>query len=477
MFRSLFRRKSKPSQTKPEKDSQDVESQEEPADEIGAEGDEPAQMPPQGDPAAGDDPDPAEDEDEDGVEPEDEQAAFVDEADAAPGAEQPIEAAAPVTVAAVPEPAEPAGVQVPTPVPVAQDEPGPDAEPPGVEEAVADSVIPAVEEDGPASVVVATEDATPIPADEPKPKRGFFRRLVDGLSKTRATLTRQVTSLLSIGRAIDEELLEELEEVLIQADVGISTTMHLVERLREEAASRKLRDAAELQPLLRSEIEAIFSGDDIALDVDSAKPFVLLVVGVNGVGKTTTIGKLAARWTGEGKKVLVAAGDTFRAAAIEQLEIWCQRAGADLIRQEQGSDAASVVYDAVHAATAREMDVLIIDTAGRLHTKTNLMQELEKISRVAGREIEGAPHEVLLVLDATTGQNAVEQARQFSRISKVTGIALTKLDSSAKGGVVIAVRHELDIPVKLIGLGEAIDDLRDFDGAAFVAALLATDDT
>ncbi len=236
MFRSLFRRKSKPSQTKPEQDSQDVESQEEPAGEIGAESNEPAQMPPQGDPAAGDDPDPdpeadadadAEEDpdDDDGVEAEDEQAAFVDEAEAAPGAEQPIEAAAPVTVAAVPEPAEPAGVQIPTPVPVAQDEPEPDAEPPGVEEAVADSVIPAEEEDGSASVVVATEDATPIPADEPKPKRGFFRRLVDGLSKTRATLTRQVTSLLSIGRAIDEELLEELEEVLIQADVGISTTM------------------------------------------------------------------------------------------------------------------------------------------------------------------------------------------------------------------------------------------------------------
>ncbi|MAF12426.1 signal recognition particle-docking protein FtsY [Candidatus Poribacteria bacterium] len=355
---------------------------------------------------------------------------------------------------------------------------GPDAGPDTVEAAPgAEDIVPdaADSEEAPAADLPAvTSEGMPLESPE---KRGFLRRLMDGLSKTRATLTRQVSALLSIGRAIDEDLLEELEEVLIQADVGIATTMHLVQRLRDEAAGRQLRDAAELQPLLRSEIEAIVGGDDSSVDIETAKPFVLLVVGVNGVGKTTTIGKLAARWTGEGKKVVIAAGDTFRAAAIEQLEVWAQRAGADLISQEQGSDAASVVYDAVHAANARKADVLIIDTAGRLHTKKNLMQELEKINRVATREVEGAPHEVLLVLDATTGQNAVEQARQFSQITPVTGIALTKLDSSAKGGVVIAVRHELDIPVKLIGIGEQIDDLRDFDGAAFVDALLAAEDS
>ncbi|MBT3269074.1 signal recognition particle-docking protein FtsY [Candidatus Poribacteria bacterium] len=432
MFRNLFRRKptgDKPAtETKP-KDAPPPEEIDLPDESVDPE-----------------DPEASVDEDEETAEPDDDA-----------GAE-------PQPAAEVQEASEP----VPTAVPVAAVAAVPDAEPDDGVQVVAQVAEP------PTGDLPATEPES-LP-DEPGEKRGFLRRLMDGLSKTRATLTRQVTALLSIGRAIDEDLLEELEEVLIQADVGIATTMHLVQRLREEAAGRQLRDAAELQPLLRSEIEAIFAGGDISVDVGAAKPFVLLVVGVNGVGKTTTIGKLAARWTNEGKKVVIAAGDTFRAAAIEQLEVWAQRAGADLIRQEQGSDAASVVYDAVHAANARKADVLIIDTAGRLHTKKNLMQELEKINRVATREVEGAPHEVLLVLDATTGQNAVEQARQFSQIAPVTGIALTKLDSSAKGGVVIAVRHELDIPVKLIGIGEQIDDLRDFDGAAFVDALLTAED-
>jgi fused signal recognition particle receptor len=501
MFRNLFRRKSKTPQPTPDQDPKKAPPSDEPDAPEDAQEAEPANTDAEGDPTAedandslqhGDAPDGHEGEDED----QDEAEAEADDeaADRDPPPEA-LEVSAEVTAVAAADPAvdvdvgpdPPAAevVEAPDSEPQADPEPEVAAEPVAAEESV--SLAPEPPPESPAEAVavpdppattaaVATVEEGAAATEEPPKKRGFFRRLRDGLSKTRATLTRQVTSLLSFGRSIDDDLLDELEEVLIQADVGIATTMRLVERLREEAAKQGLRDASELQPVLRAEIEAIFAGGDVGLDVESAKPFVLLVIGVNGVGKTTTIGKLAARWTGEGKKVVVAAADTFRAAAIEQLEVWCDRAGADLIRQEQGSDAASVVYDAVHAANARNADVLIIDTAGRLHTKKNLMQELEKINRVAAREVEGAPHEVLLVLDATTGQNAVEQARQFSQIAAVSGIALTKLDSSAKGGVVIAVRDELDIPVKLIGIGESIDDLRDFDGAAFVEALLAAED-
>lgn len=301
---------------------------------------------------------------------------------------------------------------------------------------------------------------------------GFFQRLKEGLAKTRQSLTSQLTGLLRLGRAIDESLYEELEELLIEADVGVETTMQLVERVRKVAKERGLGDASELQTALKEEILAIF-GEPAPLDVTPAKPFVLLVVGVNGVGKTTTIGKLAARYRNEGKKVLVAAADTFRAAAIDQLEIWCRRAGVELVKQVEGADAASVVFDALSAARSRGTEIVIVDTAGRLHTKTNLMQELAKIGRVAGREVPGAPHEVLLVLDATTGQNAVAQARKFSEIVHVTGIALTKLDSTAKGGIVVAVKGALGIPVKLIGIGERIEDLRDFDPREFVEALFA----
>ncbi len=486
MFRNLFRRQSKRPQPTPEQDPKQAP----PADQ--PEGPEDAEEAEE----AGEDDPPAEDETADHLGEEDEEDARpapeplgVPEPEELVPAADDVDAAVDADVTPAPPVAEAEVVEVADAAPQIDPEPEVAAEPVAERAGVPDEpdvaaeptagVTVANEQPATTAPVAATEAApaeTSAETDAPPKKRGFFRRLVDGLSKTRATLTRQVTSLLSFGRSIDEDLLEELEEVLIQADVGVSTTMRLVERLREEAAKQGLRDASELQPLLRAEIEAIFAGGDAVLDIESAKPFVLLVIGVNGVGKTTTIGKLAARWTGEGKKVVIAAADTFRAAAIEQLEVWCDRAGADLIRQEQGSDAASVVYDAVHAANARNADVLIIDTAGRLHTKKNLMQELEKINRVTAREVEGAPHEVLLVLDATTGQNAVEQARQFSQIAKVSGVALTKLDSSAKGGVVIAVRDELDIPVKLIGIGESIDDLRDFDGAAFVEALLAEEE-
>lgn len=322
------------------------------------------------------------------------------------------------------------------------------------------------EQDAPAS-------ETP-PAAEPK-RAGFFQRLKEGLAKTRRSLTSRLTGLLRFGRQIDESLYDELEELLIESDVGVETTMQLVERVRVAAKEKGLRDAGELQTVLREEISAIL-GEPVPLDVTTAKPYVLLVVGVNGVGKTTTIGKLAARYRGNGKKVLVAAGDTFRAAAIDQLEIWCERAGVDLVKQSEGADAASVVFDALSAARSRGSDLVIVDTAGRLHTKTNLMQELAKIGRIAGREIPGAPHEVLLVVDATTGQNAVVQAQKFGEIVNVTGIALTKLDSTAKGGIVIAVKSALGIPVKLIGIGEGVEDLRDFEPREFVDALFAQED-
>ncbi|MBM3213433.1 signal recognition particle-docking protein FtsY [Candidatus Poribacteria bacterium] len=316
---------------------------------------------------------------------------------------------------------------------------------------------------------------SPIPAEtpaEPAPKKtGFFQRLREGLSKTRANLTDQLAGLLRMGRRIDDDLIDEIEELLIRADVGVNTTMELIERVRETVKAKGLSDAGDLHGVLRDEVLRVLGDQAATIDTTTAKPFVMLVVGVNGVGKTTTIGKLASRYRSEGKRVLVAAADTFRAAAIDQLEVWCQRACVEIIKQAEGSDAAAVVFDAIAASRSRGTDVLIVDTAGRLHTKTNLMQELAKISRVASREVPDAPHEVLLVLDATTGQNAVSQAQKFREIVPVSGIALTKLDSTAKGGIVIAVKHELDIPVKLIGIGESIEDLRDFVPSDFVSAL------
>ena len=311
-----------------------------------------------------------------------------------------------------------------------------------------------------------------VPSEEGK--RNWFKRLVGGLSKTRANLVSQISGLIAGNRKIDEELLEELEFILLQADVGVQTTLKLLDRIREVVKERGVDDSSQLEGILKEEILSILDGSEGGLRISDARPHTIMVLGVNGVGKTTTIGKLASQFRRDGHKVLVAAGDTFRAAATDQLDVWCQRAGVELIKGSQGSDAASVVFDAIHAARARNSDVLIVDTAGRLHTKKNLMQELEKIGRIMGRELEGAPHEVLLVLDATTGQNAIQQAVQFNEIAKVTGITLTKLDGTAKGGIVIAVRDEVGIPVKLIGIGEQIDDLRDFDSSDFVEALFAS---
>ena len=296
----------------------------------------------------------------------------------------------------------------------------------------------------------------------------------EGLSKTRNAFVGKVEDLFSRRKKIDEAFYEELEEILIGADVGINTVMNLIEELRSEVRKRKIEDPAELRPVLSEKLVELLGGDDEApeqLKTAAEGLTIYLIVGVNGVGKTTTIGKLAHRLKKEGKSVLLAAGDTFRAAAIEQLEVWGERAGVDVIRQGQGSDPAAVIFDAVHAAKQRNVDVLICDTAGRLQNKVNLMEELNKIFRVIRREVPEAPHEVLLVLDATTGQNALQQAKLFGEKTGVTGLVLTKLDGTAKGGIVIAIRQAMELPVKLVGLGEKIDDLLPFDAQQFVHAL------
>ena len=296
----------------------------------------------------------------------------------------------------------------------------------------------------------------------------------EGLEKTRKGLVEKVTELITRRKKIDEAFYEELEEILIGADVGVTTVMNLIDELRAEVKKRKIEDAAELQPVLSEKLVGLLRGDDTSkLNMNPNGMTVILFVGVNGVGKTTTIGKLAHRFKQEGKSVLLAAGDTFRAGAIEQLEVWGQRAGVDVIKQQAGSDPAAVMFDAVQAAKQRNVDVLLCDTAGRLQNKSNLMEELNKIFRVIQREVPDAPHEVLMVLDATTGQNALNQAKLFGEKSGVTGLVLTKLDGTAKGGIVIAIRQELNLPVKLVGLGEKMGDLQEFDSEQFVHALFA----
>ncbi|KQO04448.1 signal recognition particle-docking protein FtsY [Paenibacillus sp. Leaf72] len=298
----------------------------------------------------------------------------------------------------------------------------------------------------------------------------------EGLSKTRTAFVEKVEELITRRKKIDEEFYEELEEILIGADVGVNTVMKLIDELRAEVKKRKIEDAADLQPVLSEKLVELLRGDDnekTALRMSGSGITVILFVGVNGVGKTTTIGKLAYKYKNEGKSVLLAAGDTFRAGAIEQLEVWGQRVGVDVIKQQSGSDPAAVMFDAVQAAKQRGVDILLCDTAGRLQNKSNLMEELNKIFRVIQREIPDAPHEVLLVLDATTGQNALSQAKLFGEKSGVTGLVLTKLDGTAKGGIVIAIRNELNLPVKLVGLGEKMTDLQQFDSEQFVHALFA----
>lgn len=298
---------------------------------------------------------------------------------------------------------------------------------------------------------------------------GFFQKISEGLKKTKESMMQKVNQIFSGFRPVDEELFEELEETLIMSDVGMVTAEEICQRLRKGVKERGITDAGEVKALLQEILTEMMEGDT-TLHI-STKPSVVLVIGVNGVGKTTTIGKLAANLTSQGKKVILGAADTFRAAAIDQLQIWANRAGVEMIRQSEGSDPAAVVFDTIAAGKARGADVVICDTAGRLHNKKNLMDELSKISRVIKREAPDADLEVLLVLDATTGQNAVIQARTFQEAAGLTGIILTKLDGTAKGGVVIAIKQELQIPIKYVGVGEKLDDLQPFEPKAFVQAL------
>ena len=298
----------------------------------------------------------------------------------------------------------------------------------------------------------------------------LFNKLKTGLTKTRDGLTDKINEVLKIAITIDEDLYEELEEILITSDVGMDTTIDIIERLRTKIRKEKINDPQEVKPALKAVIRDILL--EGSYEDDEAEKRVMLVIGVNGVGKTTSIGKIAAKNKADGKKVLLAAADTFRAAAIDQLEVWSKRADVDIVKHQEGSDPAAVVFDAIEATKARNVDLLICDTAGRLHNKKNLMNELEKINRVIDRELDGYKKETLVVLDATTGQNAVIQAKQFMEVCPIDGIILTKLDGTAKGGVVISIKQSLNIPVRYIGVGEGVEDLQKFDAESFAEALI-----
>lgn len=301
---------------------------------------------------------------------------------------------------------------------------------------------------------------------------GLFDKLKKSLAKTKESINEKFNTVLKTFKKIDDDLFDELEEVLITSDLGVNTSMDIIEKLRQAAKEKKLRDSYELKSELNkimSDILTEGSGSKIELQ---GTPAVIMVIGVNGVGKTTSIGKIANMYRNQGKSVLIAAADTFRAAAIEQLEVWSERAGVDIIKQQEGSNPAAVIYDAVNAAKSRNIDILLCDTAGRLHNKKNLMEELKKIYKILNRELPNSSKEVLLVLDATTGQNAVQQAIQFKEAADITGIILTKLDGTAKGGIVLAIKNDYDIPVKFIGVGEKIDDIEPFDPVEFVNAII-----
>ena len=304
---------------------------------------------------------------------------------------------------------------------------------------------------------------------------GFFDKLKAGLGKTKDAVFGQINNVIKNARKVDEDLLEELEEIMIMADIGVETTEMIIDELRDKIKADKIKDADEVRETLCAILrDQVGKGEPLNL---TTSPSVILVIGVNGVGKTTSIGKIANNLKKDGKKVIVAAADTFRAAAINQLAVWCERADVELIKQNEGSDPASVVFDAIAAANKRKADVLIVDTAGRLHNKSNLMDELAKINRIISRELPNAARETLLVLDATTGQNAVLQAKEFKKAAEITGLVLTKLDGTAKGGAVFSIKNEVDIPVKFIGVGEQIDDMQPFDAESFVSALMAEDNS
>ncbi|UST69014.1 signal recognition particle-docking protein FtsY [Pseudomonas moraviensis] len=395
-----------------------------------------------------------------------------------PVAEEPValvEEAAPHVTPVIPAPVAEVAAQ-PVPEPVV--EPAP---------VVAEPVAPVVQpsEPAPAPLAAAPVVAPIVPVEAPvetpveasrseETKAGFFARLKQGLSKTSASIGEGMASLFLGRKTIDDDLLDDLETRLLTADVGVEATTQIIQRLTQKVARKELADADALYKSLQAELAAMLKPVEQPLKIASQnKPFVILVVGVNGAGKTTTIGKLAKKLQLEGKKVMLAAGDTFRAAAVEQLQVWGERNKIPVIAQHTGADSASVIFDAVQAAKARGIDVLIADTAGRLHTKDNLMEELKKVRRVIGKLDADAPHEVLLVLDAGTGQNAINQAKQFNQTVELTGLALTKLDGTAKGGVIFALAKQFGLPIRYIGVGEGIDDLRTFEAEPFVQALFA----
>ena len=302
---------------------------------------------------------------------------------------------------------------------------------------------------------------------------GFFEKLKKGLSKTHQGFVEKIDQLFLGKKTIDQDLLGELEVLLFEADLGVKTTTQLIEGVRQGLKRGDLKEPEKVKGFIKQEISRILEAGEkpLSIDFSKTKPFVFMVVGVNGVGKTTTIGKIAHQYASNKRKILIGAADTFRAAAVEQLEIWAHRVGADFVKQSEGTDPSAVAFDSIKAAFARDIDIVFIDTAGRLHTKVNLMEEMKKLKRITGRECPGAPHEILLVLDATTGQNAISQAKLFNEAIGITGIALTKLDGTAKGGIIVGITEELKIPIRYIGVGEGIDDLKEFNADEFVQAL------
>ncbi len=330
----------------------------------------------------------------------------------------------------------------------------------------------AVEAPEPVTAPEPTAEPEPAPEPEPEPQLSVFERIKQGLGKTRASLTGGMADLFSVGKKIDEDLLEEIETTLLMADVGVTATSEIIESLTDKLERNQLKDGEALRKALRDELHGLLKDVSKPLAVDAGKqPYVILMVGVNGVGKTTTIGKLTKKFQNDGKSVMLAAGDTFRAAAVEQLQVWGERNNVPVVAQHNGADSASVIFDAIQSAKSREVDVVIADTAGRLQNKDNLMNELEKVVRVMKKLDDTAPHEVMLVLDAGTGQNALSQAQVFQQAVGVSGITLTKLDGTAKGGIVFAIARQLQLPIRFIGVGEQVDDLRSFDAETFVDAL------
>ncbi|MFL1465130.1 signal recognition particle-docking protein FtsY [Marinobacter sp. HN1S83] len=359
----------------------------------------------------------------------------------------------------------------PKPVPQKKPEPQPGAEPAREQAEASAPEAPSAE------APVAEVEPAPAPAAEPEPapeepQVSVLERIRQGLGKTRATLSSGLSDLFAVGKKIDEDLLEEIETTLLMADVGVTATSEIIESLTDKLERNQLKDGAALRQALRDELHGLLKDVTKPLELDSTKqPYVILMVGVNGVGKTTTIGKLTRKFQDEGKSVMLAAGDTFRAAAVEQLQVWGERNNVPVVAQHTGADSASVIFDAIQSAQSREVDVVIADTAGRLQNKDNLMNELEKVVRVMKKLDDTAPHEVMLVLDAGTGQNALSQAQVFQQAVGVSGITLTKLDGTAKGGIVFAIARQLQLPIRFIGVGEQVADLRSFDAETFVDAL------